>query len=99
MWDFMAKRKRIEYTKHPEDTNIWISSEIALKKKRVRAIINWHNHTFEIMDSLGESVFSGEKTGEDYESLLRRVKRTLIKLGAKVEKKKLKPKQKQLQSN
>lgn len=51
------------------------------------------------MDSYGESVYSGEKTAEEYESVLRRVKRTLIKLGAKLEKKKVKPRQKQLHSN
>jgi hypothetical protein len=93
------KKTRINYKKHPEDHKIWISDVIHIRRKRVRAVINWHDYTFEILDSQGISIFSGEKTGEDYESLLRRVKRTLIKLGAKVAKKKVKPKQKQLHEN
>lgn len=80
------KRRRITYEKHPEDPKIWISNPIKLRKKNINVIIDWNLFTFVIMDKRGNIIFDGVKTGEDYESLLRRVKRTLIKLGARIEK-------------
>lgn len=86
------KTIRIDYEKHPEDPNIWFSKEaIRIKKKRVIVVVNWNDHTFEVIDkNTGLSVFSGEKTGTHYVAFLRRIRRTLINLGAKIETKKRK---------
>lgn len=82
----VKKLRRITYEKHPEDPNIWISNPIKLRKKNINVIIDWNLFTFVVMDKRGNIIFEGAKTGEGYESLLRRVKRTLIKLGARIEK-------------
>jgi hypothetical protein len=82
----VKKLRRITYQKHPEDPKIWISNPIKLRKKTINTIIDWHTFTFVIMDKRGNVIFNGVKTGENYEALLRRVKRTLIKLGARIEK-------------
>lgn len=82
------KLTRITYQKHPEDPKIWISSTIKLKKKNINVIVDWNVFTFVIMDKRGNIIFEGIKTGENYEALLRRIKRTLIKLGARIEKRK-----------
>lgn len=85
-------KTRLTYKKHPEDSKIWISSVIKLKRKHVNVIINWYDHTFEVIDAQGTTVFSGQKTGENYTALLRRIKRELIQLGAKIGKTKPKTK-------
>jgi hypothetical protein len=81
------RKKRIKYTKHPEDDKVWFSDNIKINRRDFFVVINWHEFTFSVISKkTGESVLNSPKTGTNYLALLRKIKRELKKLGVVFEK-------------